>query len=200
MPDFGDGASVDQVAQEAMPVGGHGNEIAVGLGDGLQNLVGWTAQGKLNGHAQALRTQAGRRPFQRLSIRLHLFRLRQLQLLKVTRRPTIGHMQQQHIGLKVRRQLTDVSQEVCILFRQVKRHQDPAIHGLKSLTGLGSWHFRLFGLSSDCFDTTGAEAWMFGMNANSGFHVPAAFAFDSARRDGQLNLNRKGIADNAFHR
>ena len=73
----------------------------------------------MSSDAQALEVRA---------IDSHLLGFAQLQLIEVARRPAIGHVHEQDLGLRERRELTHVGEDRAIGRRVLDGNEDPAIH------------------------------------------------------------------------
>jgi hypothetical protein len=123
-----DGAAVKQVAQQAMPMRGHRNQIALfGLGR-LEDLLRGIAQRQVDFHRQPRRPQPCRRLLEILPIGFHLLGLRQVQTMVVQSGPAVGQVHEQKLRLEQLRELLHVGHQRLVSAAVLQRHEDLLIH------------------------------------------------------------------------
>jgi len=114
MPDFVDGASEKQVADQSMPMGRHGNEIALLNAGSFEDFLGRIAKRELECDGQSLTAQLPGCFFQILAVFAHFFRLGELQPIIIPRNPTVGNMHQQKFRTKLSSQFADVRDQAVV--------------------------------------------------------------------------------------
>ena len=134
MANVGDRAAVNQVAQEAMSVGRHGDEIAMFLFGNAQDLVRWISQSETTCNLILLVAQAIGRRLEVLAIALHLFRFGELQAFEVTGDPSIGDVHQKELGIGQLRQHADLDEERLIGRAVFKGDENSLVHGGRSIS------------------------------------------------------------------
>ena len=97
MADFVGRAAVDQVADEPVLVGGHGNEVdGVGFCE-LDDLGGGFAHGKNAFHFKSLLPEFFCRALKVGAVLRNLLSLCRLELLEIPGHPTVGNMQEEKL-------------------------------------------------------------------------------------------------------
>jgi hypothetical protein len=129
VPDLGDGAAVEEVAEETMAVTGHGDEIAVFGGGHLQDLGGRIAQRQHGGDGQVLGAQPRGDEVEIGAVIFHLLGLGELEFVEIAGRPAIGHMQQQEAGAEALGQFRGVREDGFIRRPVFESDEDLFIHG-----------------------------------------------------------------------
>lgn len=81
-----------------MAVSGHRDEIAPFFGGRLENLRGWVSHAKAVLHRQASLSKGDGGGFEVASVSDDFLGLREFQGLKISRRPSISHMEQYQFG------------------------------------------------------------------------------------------------------
>jgi hypothetical protein len=128
VPHGRDRAAVDQVAEEAMAVRGHGDQVAALALRRLQDLLGRVAQRQVHAHAQPARAQPVRLLLQVAAVRSHLLGLGERELLVVAGHEAVGDVDQEQLGAEQRRELADVRQETLVGAAVLDGDQDLAVH------------------------------------------------------------------------
>ena len=82
---------------QAMPVGRHGDEVALFAVGRLENLGGWIAEREVGRNRQALAAQRLGDGLEVDAVVLHLLGLRQLEPVEVARHPPVGHVHQEAV-------------------------------------------------------------------------------------------------------
>jgi hypothetical protein len=128
MAHFIDRAAENEIAEQAMPVSGHGDEIAFLLFCRFEDFGWWIAQGKLSCHVEACFAQPIGGAFQVGAILFHLFGFSELELIKIPGYPTISNMDEQEMGMHQASHPLDMWQEAGICAAVLKGNQNFLIH------------------------------------------------------------------------
>ena len=94
MPHLVCGRAIKNVTDETVTVGGHGNQIDVLFAGQFNNLVGGFAKSEDGVARKAIGDQVAQSFFELGAILFHLFAFRQFQLIKISRHPAVGNMDQ----------------------------------------------------------------------------------------------------------
>src|SRR6266545_4714059 len=131
-----DRAAEEDVANEAMTVGGHRNEIALLLIGQPQDLARRVSHRQPRGHRQSrLGAERGGGVLQIRAVLAYLLRFRQVQAIEIARGPAIGDVHEQHFGAGQAREVADMRQQHRVGIGVIERGQDSSIHA-----GLGRDH------------------------------------------------------------
>jgi hypothetical protein len=137
MADFVDGAAEEDVAEEAVAVGGHGDEVAVLVAGGVDDLGGRISAGEFHGNeSYSASAEFGGGFIEILAVAAHFFGFGQAEAVVVSRDPAVSHMHKQEFRAEVAGKFGDVRQERFIRLPIFKSNENLAVHG--QFTGAAS--------------------------------------------------------------
>src|SRR5438876_9005853 len=127
-----DGLAIEQVAQQAVAVGGHGDQVAVLRAGGLQDLLGRLAQSVKRLHLEPLPLELRAHSLQVLAVLLHFSRVRQVKIALPLRRPARGHVDQEDARPRKARQFLHARQQSGVRAAVVESDEDLFEHDLRN--------------------------------------------------------------------
>ncbi len=122
------GRAEDQVGQEAVAVGAHGDQVGAALLGELDDLVGGLAaqEGGVGGDAGAFEALA--HLFEVGAVDPHLLGFGQVELVEMAGHPAVGHVHQQHPAAELLGQRLDVGEDRFVGAAVLEGHQDQLVH------------------------------------------------------------------------
>ena len=129
MADFGDGAAVEKVAEQAVAVSGHGNQIAMFAFGGFEYFRRWVAQRQHGFNGKSVAAKLAGHLFQIRAVVFHFLGLGQLELVEIARNPAVGDVQQQQFCPGQPDQRPDVVENDPVRRAVFKRNENVLIHG-----------------------------------------------------------------------
>src|SRR5438105_3241895 len=132
MADLLDGLAIEQVAQQAVAVGGHGDQVAVLRAGGLQDLVRRLTQGVKRLDLEPLPLELAAHSLQVLAVLLHFSRVRQVEIALPLRRPARGDVDQEDAGPREARQLLHARQQSGVRVTVVESDEDLLEHAVRN--------------------------------------------------------------------
>ena len=129
MPDLVDGAAEKEVAQPAVSMACHGDEVAFFGFNGAEQFLGRVAQSEPGAGADALSVELVEMEFEIGAVGFHFFGLGQSEVVEVSRGPPVGDMNQTEFGAELIGQAGHVREENFIRTAVFQGDEDCAIHG-----------------------------------------------------------------------
>ena len=130
MAHLGDGAAVKNVAEQAMPVSGQGNQIAMFTLGGLDDFRRRIAERQHGFDGISVVTKLAGDFLQIFAVIFHFLGFGQLEMMEISRDPTVGDVQQQQFRPGQADQGHDVIQNHLIGRAVFERNENVLIHGL----------------------------------------------------------------------
>src|ERR1044072_6696017 len=128
MPYLVCGRAIKNVTDETVAVGGHRNQINVLFAGQFNNLVGGFAKSEDGVAGEAIIDQVTLSFFEVGAILLHFFAFRQFQLIKISRHPAVGNMDQQKSRTSQSRKRLDVAENGVVGGAVFKWNENVLIH------------------------------------------------------------------------
>jgi hypothetical protein len=128
MPNFRNCATVNQVANKAMTVRRHGNEIAILSLGRLQDFFGRVAKGQMSGYGQTFMAKLAGDGFKVFAILFHFRGFSQLELVKVAGNPAVGDVNQIQFGVEQLGQVLDMRDEALVRPAVLQCYKNLPIH------------------------------------------------------------------------
>jgi len=128
MPDFMNGAAENKVAQKAMAVSGHGNQIAMFPFRGLDDFPRRIAECQMGRYVQACGTQVRGGLFEIFPVDAHFLRFGELEVVEVSGDPSVGDMNQEEFRTGHLSQGPHMRKQAGIGSAVFESNQDLSIH------------------------------------------------------------------------
>jgi hypothetical protein len=128
MPYLVHGRAIKNVADETVAMGGHGNQVNILFAGQLNNLVGRFAKGENGVADKAIIDQFALSFFQIHAVLFHFFAFGQFQLIKISRHPAVGNMDQQNFRSRHPRKRLDVAEDGLVGSAVFKWDENALIH------------------------------------------------------------------------
>jgi|SRR5437868_2247159 len=122
------GRAIKNVTDETVAVGGHGNQVNILFAGQFNNLVGGFAKSEDGLAGKAVIDQVALSFFEVGAILFHFFAFRQFQLIKISRHPAVGNMDQQKFCAGQSRKRLDVAQDGLVGSAVFKWDENVLIH------------------------------------------------------------------------
>src|ERR1035437_2855686 len=124
MPNFGDGGAMDNVGNQSVPVGGHGDEITMLGSGGFENGACRLSTFMPHCDAQVLVPKFRADLLQIFPIHSDFLGIGKIQVFLPLRRPPGRNVQQEKFGARQARQFLDVRQQESVSFAEIKRDKN----------------------------------------------------------------------------
>jgi hypothetical protein len=128
MPYLVCGRAIQNVTDETVAVGGHGNQVNILFAGQFNNLVGRFAKSEDGLAGKAIIDQVPLSFFEVGAILFHFFAFRQFQLIKISRHPAVGNMDQQKFRAGQSRKRLDVAEDGVVGSAVFKWDENVLIH------------------------------------------------------------------------
>ena len=122
------GRAIQNVTDETVAVGSHGNQVNILFAGQFNNLVGRFAKSEDGLAGKAIIDQVALSFFKVGAIHFHFFAFRQFQLIKISRHPAVGNMDQQKFRPGQSRKRLDVAEDGVVGSAVFKWDENVLIH------------------------------------------------------------------------
>jgi len=122
------GRAIKNVTDETVAMGGHGNQVNILFAGQFNNLVGGFAKSEDGVASKTVIDQLALSFFEVGAILFHLFAFRQFQLIKISRHPAVGNMDQQKFRAGQSRKRLDVAEDGVVGSAVFKWDENVLIH------------------------------------------------------------------------
>jgi hypothetical protein len=147
--DLLDGAAEEQIANEAMTVRGHGDEVAIFVAGGVEDFAGRIAEGEFDGDGDAFGAKLSCGVLEVPAVVFHLLGFGEAEAIVVAGDPAIGDMDEKELRAEEFGKVRDVGQQSAIGTAVFEGDKNFAVHGGES-AGAGQAKEAVNGSQNGC--------------------------------------------------